>query len=69
LKNKCEGKAVPFHNITTDVREELEFHSFLTLAVNGRLHASEKVPSVSTEEKADGLYWHFGEENTSCTCP
>jgi hypothetical protein len=56
LKNKYEGKAVPLHDITTDARWAVEFHSFLTLTVNGQLHAPAEIPPVSTEKKADGFY-------------
>jgi hypothetical protein len=34
----------------------VSFHSFLTLVVNGQLHAPVEEPPVSTEQKADGLY-------------
>jgi len=34
----------------------VSFHSFLTLAVNGQVHAPVEEPPVSTEQKADGLY-------------
>ena len=34
----------------------VSLHSFLTLDVNGQLHAPVEESPVSTEQKADGLY-------------
>lgn len=53
-----------------DRREKaVSLHSFLNLVVNGQLHEPVEEPPVFTKQKADGLYWYFGEENTSWTRP
>jgi hypothetical protein len=60
---------LPFAYHSERWEKVVSLHSFLTLDVNGQLHAPVEESPVSTEQKAYGLYRHFGDENTFWTRP